>query len=388
MIKKILISLVSHQTIPNVLFIKEQEGIDFHVFISTPEMEKKGVTKRIIEACRDKIANTKTIEVDEYNLKEFEVNIEHNFLPETDSEVYLNITGGTKIMSLGAYTYFTRKYPYTKVFYLDGGKNQFRQVYPPIENNIVPHHYKIDLSTYLIANGVKDGANRNYEFEDIIKRNKTHKNLETSSKLLEIFLNNREHNIIKVINFLHLNDLREKQLKLDEYPAFNNHYADLIRFGFEPVNKSKGLLSTKETKYLTGDWFEEYVLFTIKELFGFDGPEIAMGVHIYREGSPNEIDILFVYKNSLYFIECKTSISVDGKINNSLYNETLYKAAALKNDFGLYVNTYLFCTDDLETLTENQKNRAKYLGINLVGSEFFKDRDKLKSLFKLLPHAP
>lgn len=383
MAKKILVSLVSHQTIPNVLFIKEIKDVDFHLFISTPEMEKRGVTQRIIEACGDNILNTKTFEVDEYNLKEFELRIENLLTPDPKVEVYLNITGGTKIMSLGAYNYFIQKYPITKVFYLDGGKNQFRQIYPQIENNIVPHNYKIDLSTYLIANGVKDGARRNYELKDILKRNKTHRNFETSAKFLEVFLNNKDHKIIKAINFLHLNELREKQLKLEEYPAFNNYYADLIRIGFEPANKAKGWLSTKETKYLTGDWFEEYVLFTIKKLFNFEGPEIAMGVHIYREGTPNEIDILFTYKNSLYFIECKSTISKNGEISNTLYNETLYKTAALKNDFGLYVNTYLFCTDDFENLTENQKNRAEYMGIKLVGSEFLKNENKLTELFKL-----
>jgi hypothetical protein len=382
--KKIIVSLVSQQTIPNVLFIKEMEDADQYLFITTKEMEVQEISKRIIESCNDKIQEVKIIEVDEYNLKDFESKIEAQIEVFPNTEVFLNITGGTKIMALGAYNYFLSKFSdSTKVFYLDGGKNQFRQIYPPVEKNIISHNYKIDLATYLKSNGVRDGANKNYEQKDILKRNTTIKDFETSKKILEVFLNNRNHKIYEAINFLHTNKLRENQLKLDEYPGFNNHYAELIRFGFEPVNKLKGWLSTKETKYLTGDWFEEYVLFTIKRLFNFEGPEIGMGLHIYREGSPNEIDILFTYKNSLYFIECKSSISVDGQIKNNLYNETLYKAASLKKDFGLYVNTYLFCTDDLDQLNNNQKNRAKYLGINLVGSEFLKDESKLTDLFKL-----
>lgn len=372
MSRTILVSLISDQAIPNVLFIKEMSEVDTYLFISSPDMERKGITEKIRIACIEKVKEFEIIEVDEYNLKLFDNKIEEKIKIESEDKIYLNLTGGTKIMALGAFSYFG-KFPNAHVFYLDGGRNQFRQILPPIDQNIISHTYKIDLATYLIANGVKDGANRNYEQKDILKRNTTIRDFETCKKILDVFLNNRNHKIYEGIKFLHINELREKQLKLDEYPAFNNHYAELIRFGFEPVNKSKGWLSTKETKYLTGDWFEEYVLFTIKKLFSFDGPEIGMGIHIYRDGSPNEIDILFTHKNSLYFIECKSSISLNGEINNSLYNETLYKAAALKKDFGLYVNTYLFCTDDMTQLNNNQKNRAKYLGINLVGSEYLKD---------------
>ncbi|WP_100629772.1 Card1-like endonuclease domain-containing protein [Algoriphagus formosus] len=382
--KRVVVSLVSLQTIPNVLFIKEKGPVDLHIFITTKGMEKKGVTSQILEACQAEIKESTTIEVDEYNLKGFESNISSKLQLESGIEIFLNLTGGTKIMALGAYNFFLSKFPNsTKVFYLDGGKNQFRQIFPEITENIITHQYKIDLATYLKANGVKDGANRYYETKDILKRNKTHRDYQHSEKILDIFLSSKDHKVIQAINFLHSNGLREKLVKLEEYPGFNNHYAELIRFGFEPTNKAKGWLSTKETKYLTGDWFEEYVLFTLKKIFGFEGPEIGMGVHIYREGSPNEIDILFTYKNSLYFIECKSTISIDDKINNSLYNETLYKAAALKKDFGLYVHTYLFCTDDLDQLNANQKNRAKYLGITLVGANYLKDESKLKKLFDL-----
>lgn len=382
--EKIVVSLVSVQTIPNVLFIQEMDGIDLHIFITTEDMEKKRVTGRIVESCKEKIKKTAIVVVDEYNLKSFEGRILSLDPLHKGSEVFLNLTGGTKIMALGSYNFFISRFPdTTKVFYLDGGKNQFRQIFPEIENNIIFHTYKIDLATYLKANGVKDGSGKYYEQNDILKRNKTIRNFEFSNKILDVFLNQRNHKIIEAINFLHTNELREKQLKLEEYPGFNNHYAELIRFGFDPINHSKGWLSTKETKYLTGDWFEEYVFFTIKRLFGFESPEIGMGVHIYREGSPNEIDILFTHKNSLYFIECKSSISQNGKIQNTLYNETLYKAAALKKDFGLYVNAYLFCTDEFDQLNEKQKSRANYLGIKLVGAEYLKNEEELKKLFNL-----
>lgn len=383
MSRTIIVSLIGGQTIPNVLFIKEYPKADFYLFISTTEMEEKKLVEHTVNACDISDDGYSTIIVDEYNLKNFNQTLESTFTIKSNDNFIVNITGGTKIMSLGAYSFFL-KLKNTIIYYLDGGRNQYRQILPEIDKNIISHNVGIDLSTYLKANGVKEGAGKNYEKELILKKNKTFRDFDQASKLFSIFVQHPDHPIVSAINFIHENGLREKQLKLDEYPKFQNHFAELVRFGFDITNKGKGQLSTKETKYLTGEWFEEYVFFIIKRLFGFRGEEIALGIHAYRGGGPpNEFDILFTYKNSLYFIECKTSLQKNGQINNPLYNETLYKAAALKKDFGLYVNAFLCGTDDFTGLNEKQIQRASLLGIKLIGSDVLTNIDKLKSVFNL-----
>lgn len=79
---------------------------------------------------------------------------------------------------------------------------------------------------------------------------------------------------------------------------------------------------------------------------------------------------MFTHNNSLYVIECKTDIAdnEEGKISY-LFTNTLYKAATLKKEFGLWVNYYLFALNDFSKLSDSQKKRAKQLDIKLVGLE-------------------
>jgi len=47
---KLLISIVSDQTIPNIIFIKEFSGFDSYYFITTKAMENKGKCDSIIKS--------------------------------------------------------------------------------------------------------------------------------------------------------------------------------------------------------------------------------------------------------------------------------------------------------------------------------------------------
>ena len=48
--RKVLISIVSDQTIPNVLFIKDFKEMDEYVFLSTEKMEQQKKTEKIIKS--------------------------------------------------------------------------------------------------------------------------------------------------------------------------------------------------------------------------------------------------------------------------------------------------------------------------------------------------
>jgi hypothetical protein len=103
-----------------------------------------------------------------------------------------------------------------------------------------------------------------------------------------------------------------------------------------------------------------------------------------REGMriPNEMDILFTWKNKLYTIECKTSlfnetIQPDGSVKSkAIISETLYKIDSLKQGLGLYVNACLFVLDDLKMHEEKittHLDRANLFNIKII------DREKLTS---------
>lgn len=64
----------------------------------------------------------------------------------------------------------------------------------------------------------------------------------------------------------------------------------------------------------------------------------------------------------------------DGKITQ-LFNETVYKAAALKKNFGLNVTSYLMTLEDLTN--GDLVNKADILGVKVIHETDIKDEEKL-----------
>ena len=69
---KILISIVSDQTIPNILFIREVKEVDRYIFISTKKMEGKNKTKHIIDAAGISTENIDIVDVIEDSISDIE----------------------------------------------------------------------------------------------------------------------------------------------------------------------------------------------------------------------------------------------------------------------------------------------------------------------------
>ncbi len=106
---KILISLVSDQTIPNVLFIKEHSQCDAYLFISTQRMEAKGRTADIIRAAGINGKNCTTLIVDENSPKLISAAL-HAMKINDDDAFLVNLTCGTKIMTLTVHDFFSKIY--------------------------------------------------------------------------------------------------------------------------------------------------------------------------------------------------------------------------------------------------------------------------------------
>jgi len=115
---KVLVTLVSEQTIPNVEFIREMEDqVDRFLFISTERMEKVGNRQWILDTV--KLDQEKVLDpliVDAFSFEDIE---EKLIQAVNDEDTYIvNLTGGTKIMSLAVYEFF--KTLRSEMFYLTG----------------------------------------------------------------------------------------------------------------------------------------------------------------------------------------------------------------------------------------------------------------------------
>lgn len=376
MSRKIIVSIISDQTIPNILFIKQKEMADFYYFITTARMEKNGVTDNTIKSLGLDIQQTKRIEVIEDSVKDIDDKLVHQLEYEDEDELLINITGGTKIMSLAVYNFFTRNGA-GEIFYIPIGKNEIKQIFPLRKNRVSVIEQRVNLLEYLTAYGV---SVRN---ESYLSKNTLLKSNEQTTNLFNAFISEKRDQLFQSAEEIRQANLRGKKiLKNDNQKGEYFKKAEIFRNSGISWD-TDDCISKAETKYITGEWFEEYIYPRIKKWLNKSDDEIGMGLQLIKGDAPNEYDVMFMHRNALYVIECKTDVSdnSEGKISY-LFTNTLYKAATLKKEFGLWVNYYLFALNDFSTLTDDQKNRAKQLDIKLVGLEILKNEETFESFIK------
>lgn len=365
----ILVSLVSDQTIPNVLFIREmenklKENIGKYLFISTETMENKGKTDFTIQGSHIDKSKIEIIKVIEDSIDDIENKLKgwHEREINDADQIIVNLTGGTKIMSIAVYEFFGKLG--SPIYYLPIGKNVYKQIFPFVKHREYELNFRTPLRDYLTSYGIEIKS-RNI--------NKTLKSKQYTEYLFRKFLNNE-------IDSKALDELRkkrnEKKISINEkIKSFLNE----INFSTE----TEGTLNKKEINYLTGGWFEEYTYNLIKNQLGLDNDKIGLNLNIFRGSTQNELDIMFVYENVLYVIECKTALKDNGR---NLLNDTLYKLSALKKNFGLIVKGYLFTLDknlrdEKGNIKSDYQNRASLLDITLVDRAILSDGKKMNEVF-------
>jgi hypothetical protein len=373
----VLVTIVSDQTVPNVLFIKEQTAAEKYIFVSTEKMESpsRKMTDKIIAAAGLDRSKCSTIEVIEDALQDIDLKLSKQLEIEDDDEVVVKITGGAKIMSLGVYNYFSRNGA-AGIFYIPIGKNEIRQVFPFRKNRVRNLAFRINLLDYLKSYGVV------VQEKSFHAKNTLLKPESQTEKLFKVFIGPNRKKLVQTAENIR-KQFRGKKLRKN-VAAESTLFDDALFFREQGIEFDfEDYLTEKETKYLTGEWFEEYLYPVVKSTLGLKDDEIGMGVQLVKGETPNEYDILFTHNNSLYVIECKTDIADNeaGKINY-LFTNTLYKAATLKKEFGLWVNYYLFALNDFSQLKPEQINRAKLFDIKLAGREILNDREKLTAFIK------
>jgi hypothetical protein len=376
--RKVAVMIVSDQTVQNVLFIKHIGPCDFYHFISTNKMEGQNcMTDKIIKALSIQVDSTKTTIVPDDSLPEIDAILNKDFDIPDDDSIMVNMTGGTKIMSLAVYNYFARLGS-ASIYYIPIGKNKISKIFPFRRNGTSDITERLTLKEYLISYGVSAVHDKKSENQKLIK------DPTISKKIFQSFLDiEKKREFQRIAERVRVNFRGKTIRKNTENITEAEIYTDsqkLKEYGME--FSEDDTISKKETKYITGDWFEEYLFNFIMSIQLVSEENIRQGVHIEKEENTNEYDVMFVKDNGLYVIECKTDISdyndEQQSIISELFTSTLYKAATLKKEFGLVVKYYLFALNDFTQLKPTQKKRAENLGINLVGIDVIGDDEKLK----------
>ena len=314
---KTIVSILSDHLLPNFLFIKEMEGqYSDLLFVSTPQMEMQEKAMHLEVALGRKEGSVRRIVVANDNYKE----ILDALRAEQFSgsvEYVVNITGGTKTMSLAVHEYFCQ---FNASFvYVPIGKNSYYDFSTDQTHSL---DYRVSLNEYFTLYGLA------YDYDNGL--------ICGAQKPFKLF---------------------------DEQKMSNFYLTEELRYAQKAPRPEL-------RRYLGGEWFEEYVYLRIKRDFKLRDEDIAKSVKICRLSSTsndNELDVVFVKDNALYVIECKVSMTGYGKEPKSVVDEYLYKLAAISKDFGLRVNSYIFTLHQMwrfaKATQENMNKRMRILGI-------------------------
>lgn len=377
---KVIVSLVSEQTIPNILFLKENEGkFDKMVFVSSELMETRSKTESILygsglnDFSRNRIKILK-VEEDRIYLIQNILNEETKDFINDEDEIMLNLTGGTKIMSIGVYDFFKERA--AEIFYLPIGKNIIRQIFPrknvPIEINI---ETRLDVESYFKAHAVNfkrsapDKGIHHTAAKEIFEKYTLDKSFR--DKLIPL--------ADALRNYRNIN--KNKRITIKEYQGLIEPLKSIKWF------EGKDYLQRDDIRFITGEWLEIFIYDSLQSVIDKTRGEVWNSVNIFLgENVDNELDVVFTLENALYTVECKTFITEEG--SGSIINNIIYKAQAIRREFGLGARSILVVLDEKFTEPAQKaktKDRARLFNIELITLDEIDSEEKVKDRFlKLL----
>lgn len=343
--KTCLVSLVSDQTIPNILVTAHFKP-EFLLFITTAEMERKGKTEAILKTLRlrelDYVSRHHRIEVSEDSILDLQARVTR-WLDDVveDWRYILNLTGGTKLMAIGAYDLFT-DFDSTMV-YVPIPRNEYLIPFPkrrPKEPTQLLD--RLTVEEYLSAYGVAI-TNRGVLTE--------HKKLAESRERATVFIFSHYRQVEPLLRRLREQLPRRWRKtcriagKLEVQNDFQREMLSLLAFEERNGEVAKALTKS-EWQYLRGGWLEERVFFALKKTLPKKA-DVELGVECRNQkGNENEFDVIFTLENILYLVECKSLGAPEGSQENvgGTVNDFLYKLGALRQQFGLTPTAFLATT--------------------------------------------
>lgn len=320
---KVVVSILSDQLIPNVLFIKQMDLIaNRHIFLSSEEMEKsdKNKSNALAKTLNLNLNDYRTVIIDQNNPIQILNALNNEISIEENTEYVINITGGTKMMSQMTHRYFAH-FGNVKIYYWPIGEGYVEQVYPEFKSIDFPEEkVNLDLKTYFQAYGY----NITYS-----------KSIETS--------------------FKHSQSLMDQVITYGD----SGKVKKIKEAGFPHYKKS-------DKGYYTGGWFEEWLYHTLKTELNLNNDHIGFNVKIKSDiskklsESDNEIDVAFVFENSLYILECK--VYSQNQINGKRIMDAIYKISSIKQSLGLRATAFvtilsLFGNDHQRKININDTKR-------------------------------
>lgn len=379
------VCLISAQAAPNLLPILDSQFKPRKaIFLVSTSMKEKA----------QYLANTfdkKGVKVEQIKLEdEFDFTSLENQLIElldqyADENIALNVTGGTKLMAIAAQQVFSMAGK--PIFYLDTENNRLLFISKTEDNKNIPSQQilaKNDLDTYLSS----------YGFKLIQKHTNTNRDLSYLGENFITYYQDYKNDIPLLNKYALLSEKSAFKAQIEPNDSPPSSFIELLKdLSDENVinydeNKNQIDFKNKDTKeYLNGIWLEEYTYDSIKDIKIIDDIafSVDVGNHKYQlkkseyspenKGNRNEFDVVFIAKNKLHIIECKTQIL---ERNNGVKAEDiLFKLETLKDYGGLLTKKCLVSYHEITS--DAVHNRARELQIEIIqGKDLQRLRTKIQ----------
>lgn len=215
-----------------------------------------------------------------------------------NSELAVNITGGTKLMSLAAYMWAFRSD--VPAFYVDSTAKNI-QIFQKQGRRVIPLP---DLLSYEDLLGL-------YGYS-IIERNISPlpgKVDEATCKISRLLRNENGKDAIHELNFLLTNAGNELDVSYTRTSAMHELLVQCKKAGKLDYDERRILLFNEKCRgWCRGHWLEDYVHGILVHLEK-EGKirSWATAVKVEKDGVENELDGIFTANNRLYILECKTT---------------------------------------------------------------------------------
>lgn len=327
--------LVSRQAMANVIPVLMYKPNKVLLF-ATPE--EKNTADHLEKLFNSKNINVNRIDdLDAYDYLKFKDCI-LNEINKASGDLWLNVTGGTKLMAFAAFEAFTEKDK--KIIYCNTDRNQIIHLFPKL--SIEKLNLNISIDDYLQSYGYKVVSSRTnevkkeyFELFELIESNNI--KLPFANFLDDYRSQTGSENPLKTYV-----DKKNKIFTIQKTPASIILYVNNTKFKFN------------DEKFLKGDWLEYFMLYSLEKQN--IKPEVGVKI-VSASNVENEIDIIFIKDYQLYLISCKSGRKNDP--NKDIYEiETLRSIAG-----GTFGKAFLFTVQDL---TEKMKQRAKELKIETL----------------------
>lgn len=382
---KIMVCLISGQHIPNLLVIRsEKPSPDKLVLIVSSYMAKEDRHNQLLNALKvgglDYTPKSKhEIEFlkNEYSITMVKELLEEVYKDHRGDELIVNLTGGTKPMSIGAYEFSLKNH--LKTLYVPEG-NQRQAIDLLDEKSFINLEHKITTAEFLAGYGF-----------DIINSEDLKSSEELALPLVKLSAmltsKNEDNGLRGMLGTLQwlkkgkivlnktdwetngLNISSEDNVFLND-KTLRDEITSLFGLSVEGT-KITGKLERHAAEFLTGKWLEVFVWNLFRPFVGKGIWDLHLGMSAGKSGPAknNDLDVSFMKNQSLCIVECKTGERKDDPEADNV----LYKIEAIKSGpKALRVKTYLATTwpevFDLKTgdIKESLKNRCDLYGCEII----------------------